>query len=171
MVLSPTISPIYFPILRAKAGEIEAVARLSPTGRDLTRPMFDFPTQKMSDRLPLDEYLAEKIREIAKSWGTKDKFYLDFSRYEPDACLPDGRHVVDYVFDISRQRRLKAIPVVAPLSCVAQGRTTLKSWPASCNVMGVGQPFGSHMRTSPQGRDLNTSSRKPRASYPSSRRG
>lgn len=115
-------SPIYFPILRAKAGEIEAIGRLSPDAHGLTRPMLDFPTQKAADRRSLEHYFEEKIHEIVKSWGTADEIYLDFSRYEPDILLPNGWHIVDYVFHIARQRRLKPVPVIAPLSLRGPGK-------------------------------------------------
>lgn len=114
-------SPIYFPILRAKAGEIEAIGRLSPTGHAFTRPMLDFPIQRPKDRRSFEHYFAEKIREIVTFWGTTDDIYLDFSRYGPDVCLSNGQHIVDYVFDISRQLRLKSLPVIAPLSLRGPG--------------------------------------------------
>jgi hypothetical protein len=114
-------NPVYFPILRAKAGEIDAIGRLAPNTRSLTRPMLDFPLQKKNDARPLADYFGEKIQEIKKSWGTSNEIYLDFSRYEPDKKLPDEGHIAEYVFDISGQSRLKAIPVVAPLSIRGPG--------------------------------------------------
>lgn len=74
------IDPIYFPIARAKAGELEALGRLSPRTHGLVRPMLDFARQRMKDRRPLAQYLGEKLAEIAASWGTVDEIYLDFSR-------------------------------------------------------------------------------------------
>lgn len=114
-------TPIYFPIARAKAGEIEALGRLSPRARALIAPMLDFALQRSNDRRPMAQYFAEKVGEIATSWGTADELYLDFSRYEPNSALPDGRHIASYVFDIARQLRLKAIPVAAPLSMRGPG--------------------------------------------------
>jgi len=114
-------SPIFFPISRAKAGEIDAIGRLAPRTKMLTRPMLDFPRQREKDSRPLADYLGEKVQEITASWGTRDDIYLDFSRYEPETKLPDGRHIVDYVFGISHQSRLKAVPVVAPLSTRGPG--------------------------------------------------
>ncbi|GEM_PF-6295761 len=113
--------PIYFPIARAKAGEIEAIGRLSPRARDLVRPMIDFPHQRTKDKRPLAEYLAQKLDEISSTWGTADEVYLDFSRYEPDTVLADGQHMVDFVFSLARQLQLKAIPVAAPLSVRGPG--------------------------------------------------
>lgn len=112
---------VYFPIARAKAGEIEALGRLSPRAHARTRPMLDFAKQTSKDWRPPAQYLAEKISEITESWGTEREVLLDFSRYEPDATVYDGRHIVEYVFDVARQRRLKAVPVAAPLAVRGPG--------------------------------------------------
>jgi hypothetical protein len=109
-------NPVYFPILRAKAGEIDAIGRLAPVTRGFTRPLLDFPVQKSKDHRPLARYLTEKVHEIAASWGTSDEICLDFSRYEPDSTLHNEGHIADLAFKISRQLRLKAVPVTAPLS-------------------------------------------------------
>jgi len=113
--------PIYFPIARAKAGEIEAIGRLSPRARELVRPMLDFPRQRKKDKRPLAHYLGQKLEEIASSWGTAQEIYLDFSRYEPATAIADGPHIVDFVFGLARQLRLKAVPVAAPLSVRGPG--------------------------------------------------
>jgi Beta protein len=113
--------PIFFPIARAKAGEIEAIGRLSPRARDWVRPMLDFPRQRKKDKRPLAQYLGQKLAEIASSWGTADEVYLDFSRYEPATVIADGPHIVDFVFGLTRQLQLKAVPVAAPLSVRGPG--------------------------------------------------
>ena len=113
--------PIYFPILRAKAGEIDAIGQPLPIGRDCTRPMLDFPKPAPKDNLSLARYFGDKVQAIKTSWGTVNDVCLDFSRYEPDSSMADGQHIVDYVFDIARQARLQAVPVVAPLSLRGPG--------------------------------------------------
>lgn len=115
------VEPIYFPIARAKAGEIEAISRLSPRAHDWVRPVLDFPRQKKKDKRPLAQYLAQKLDEIATSWGTADEVYLDFSRYEPATVTADGQHIVDFVFTLARQLQLKAVPVAGPLSVRGPG--------------------------------------------------
>jgi hypothetical protein len=107
--------PIYYVMARAKAGEIDAIGRLAPTTHSLVRPTFDFPRQKANDSRTLAHYLNEKVREITASWGTASEVCLDFSRYEPDTRLPDGRHIAEGVFDTARQLHLKAMPVLAPI--------------------------------------------------------
>jgi len=119
--------PIYFPIARAKAGEIEAIGRLSPRARDLVRLMLDFPRQRKKDKRPLAHYLGQKLEEIASSWGTAQEFYLDFSRYEPAIAIADGTHILDFVFGLARQLRLKAVPVAAPLSMRGPGTEYLEA--------------------------------------------
>ncbi len=113
--MSMAAEPLYFPILRAKGGELEALARLSPLAHVLVRPMLDFPNTKVDVHHPLERFLHDKIVAITKSWGTEQEIYLDFSRYEPNECVEDGRSVVEYAFALARQSRLKCIPVVAPL--------------------------------------------------------
>lgn len=113
--------PIYIPMLRAKAGEIDAIGRLAPATQGLVCPMLDFPKQKPEDGRSLASYLGEKIHEITKSWGTVNKIFFDFSRYEPDVEVAGGQHIVDYVFGIARQSRLKPIPVVGPVSMRGPG--------------------------------------------------
>lgn len=113
--MSVVAEPLYFPILRAKSGEFEALAWLSPLAHALVRPMLDFPKAKVDAQHPLELFLHDKIVAITKSWGTEREIYLDFSRYEPNECVEDGRSVVEYTFDLARQTRLKCIPVVAPL--------------------------------------------------------
>src|SRR5262245_46567814 len=113
--------PVYFPILRAKAGEIDAIGRLAPRTQSLVRPVLDFPKQKKKDSRPLADYLAEKVWEIKLAWGTSKAIYLDFLRYEPDTKVHDGRHIADFVFDLARQARLRTIPVAGPLSVRGPG--------------------------------------------------
>ena len=119
--MTPETEPIYFPILRAKTGEKDALAWLSPVGRRLTRPMLDFPEPTPKIRLSFEQSFAEKVREITTSWGTAREICLDFSRYGPDECVSDGRHVVEYVFDLARQSRLMCLPVAGPLSLRGPG--------------------------------------------------
>lgn len=119
--MSMAAEPLYFPILRAKKGEIAALAWLSPLAHALVRPMLDFPETQVDAQHPLELFLRDKIVAITKSWGTEQEIYLDFSRYEPDERVEDGRSVVEYTFDLARQTRLKCIPVVAPRSLRGPG--------------------------------------------------
>jgi len=113
--------PIYFPILRAKTGEEDALGWLSPVGHLLARPVLDFPELTPKNRHELERFFAEKIHEIATSWGTAHEICLDFSRYGPDECVSDGRHVVEYAFELARQARLMCLPTVGPLSLRGPG--------------------------------------------------
>jgi hypothetical protein len=64
----------YFPILRAKSGEINAVGHLSPVTRSRMRPLFDFPVYQDNEKRSLTEYLAETTREIRIAWGQNDLY-------------------------------------------------------------------------------------------------
>jgi hypothetical protein len=106
----------YFPILRAKSGEISAVGHLSPLTRSRMRPIFDFPVYQDNEKRTLPEYLAETIRDIRTAWGTERPLLFDFSRYAPNIDIGDGRHPVEFIFNYARQSRMKAIPVSGPQS-------------------------------------------------------
>lgn len=106
----------YFPVLRAKSGEISAVGHLSPVTRSRMRPLFDFPVYQDNEKRTFPEYLAQTMSDIRTAWGTERSLLVDFSRYAPDVDIGDGRHPVEFVFDYARQSRMKAIPVTGPQS-------------------------------------------------------
>lgn len=109
-------NPIYFPIFLAKAGEIEAIGRLSPQVQALTCPILDIPLQKRADRRTLEAYLNDKVLEILHVWGNRYPLYLDLSRHEPEATLSNGRPIAEYLFELARLAKLNAVPVAGPLS-------------------------------------------------------
>lgn len=120
-------SASYFPILRAKPGEIAAIGQLSPLARVRIRPIFDIPVPQKNAERSLTEHLAETVRGIKLAWGTKRPVLIDLSRYAPDINLGDGRHPVEFVFDYARQSRLKAIPMAGPLSVRGPEHTYVKA--------------------------------------------
>jgi hypothetical protein len=103
---------IYSPILRAKAGELSALAGLSPHARVMTRPILDLPPP--GDGMLLEEHLSLLARSIAQSWGTRDAIAIDLSLYGPEQVVHDGRHAVEYFFMCARQARLYSLPVSGP---------------------------------------------------------
>lgn len=107
------VEAIYFPILLAKNGEIDALGQLSPGARYRTRPLFDITRPKPGKSLAA--HVCGIVQGLAKSWGISSPLYLDLSRFEPDVRTEDGRSLVDHVFDCARQCGLKAIPVSGPL--------------------------------------------------------
>jgi hypothetical protein len=113
---------IYYPILRAKAGEINAIGSLRARTKTLVRPMFDLP--ECEDPSELATIISSATMALAKNWGTKLPIYLDLSRHDWDATLTGGRSIVGHLFECARQAGLIAIPVTGPV-IDRQGETGL----------------------------------------------
>lgn len=105
---------IYAPVLRAKDGELTALAQLSPFARTLVRPFLDIPPAKQGD--PVDQHLADVVKKLAEGWGTRDPVFIDLFQYGPEERTSDGLHPAKFFFECARQKRLKFIPVTGPLS-------------------------------------------------------
>jgi hypothetical protein len=78
-------SQIYFPIERAKKGEFDAMATLSPRTKSLTCPMFDLPAVEGVDAF--DILQSNVASSLARTWGTADELFLDLFRYDPDSLI------------------------------------------------------------------------------------
>lgn len=118
---------IYFPIHRAKKGEIVATGHLSPHARARVRPIFDVQKQNVKDGRKIEEYFNDLAEDIVQSWGTRHALLIDFSRYEPDAVVRDGRHCIEYLFSYFRQRSMQGIPVAGPESVRGPGPAYLEA--------------------------------------------
>jgi len=103
---------IYFPILRARRGEINAVAALRPATKIAIRPMFDVPAIDEDGSAMLT--MSTVASTLARTWGTALPLYIDMSRHDPDA-LVESDSAVAHLFDCARQAGLCAIPVSAPV--------------------------------------------------------
>lgn len=121
------LSAIYFPILRAKAGEMEAIARLHSRTQVRIRPILDVPKYFQNPKKALEEHLGQITKSVADGWGAVLPFYFDLLRYEPDLRTSDGRSAVEYLFSCARQLHLKAIPVAGPESVRGPGPDYLAS--------------------------------------------
>lgn len=106
-------SQVYFPIERAKAGEISAKGALAQRTKGLMCPTFDLPhTETFREFELLQSTVASSL---ATTWGTAHELYLDLFRYDPDLLTPAGDSYVVPLFNSARQVGLKAIPVIGPL--------------------------------------------------------
>lgn len=114
-------SAIYFPIHRAKRGEISAIGHLSPEARTRIRPTFDIPKPKAKNKDPIEYHLSDIASELAKNWGMSLPLFVDFSQYGPDEKAADGRHHAEYFFDCAHQLRMLAIPAAGPESIRGPG--------------------------------------------------
>jgi hypothetical protein len=98
-------------MIRGREGEIHAIQRLSPLARARIGLIVDLPTKELTPTQSLDAYVASFVSEITSAWGTSHAIYLDMNRYGPEQLDRRQRHIVEHLFECSRQKRLKAVPV------------------------------------------------------------
>jgi hypothetical protein len=112
---------LYFPIHRAKAGEITAVGHLSPRTRTRIRPTFEVQKQREDDDTPLDEYLADVAHQLLEAWGSRYPLFADFSQFGPEDNTGDGQHCAMHFFKCLRQQSMLGIPITGPESVRGPG--------------------------------------------------
>jgi hypothetical protein len=101
----------YVPFLKAKRGELTAMAELAPEVRQAICPFFDFPRKKA-------EYTAETFAGTAQSivaglkkhWGSEAEFYFDDLDINQKLTLDGEPH---YAYILKALQGLQVIPVVA----------------------------------------------------------
>jgi len=112
---------LYFPIHRAKMGEITGVGHLSPPTRTRVRPTFEVQKPNGHDDAPVEEYLAGVASHLLEAWGNRYPLFADFSQFGPGDRTSDGSHCVDYFFRCLRQHLMPAIPMTGPESVRGPG--------------------------------------------------
>jgi hypothetical protein len=112
---------LYFPIHRAKAGEIMGVGHLSPRTRTRIRPTFEVQKQREDDDTPLDEHLSGVAHQLLEAWGSRYPLFADFSQFGPEDRTADGRHCAEYFFRCLRQQSMLGIPMTGPESVRGPG--------------------------------------------------
>lgn len=111
MVVGMNSAPFYVPTLRGKAGELDALARLSPFAKRFTNPIIDIPKPPDIDSSGTRRLISEKVVAIQQSWGTANIVYIDLSRHSGDVHGDVSSHPATIAFHIARQCRLNAVPV------------------------------------------------------------
>src|SRR5688572_24320414 len=96
--------PIFYAILRAKAGEVSGIAGLAPRTKSLVRFMFDFPV-KLDDESDASQFTGF-LMDLACAWGTGLPLYLDLSRFDPDLTTLKSTPLIAHLFDVARQAHL-----------------------------------------------------------------
>lgn len=134
---------IYFPILRAKAGEIEALGHLAPQTMTRVRPLLDVPKLRPKAKKSLETHFVEIVRSVATTWGTRLPLYLDLSLYEPETIVNE-QAAVEFLFVCARQLRLQAIPVAGPEALRGPGLTYLHSVRRIAKIDGRGAAVRFH---------------------------
>lgn len=104
----------YFPIHRAKAGEIAGVAHLSPRTRTRVRPAFEVQKQRDDDDTPLEEHLSRVAHQLLAAWGSRYPLFADFSQFGPEDRTADGTHCAEFFFRCLRQQSMLGIPMTEP---------------------------------------------------------
>lgn len=127
---------LYFPIHRAKTGEITGVGHLSPTTMTRVRPTFEVQKPAGDDEIPIEEYLAGVSSQLAQAWGNRYPLFADFSQFGPGDTTSDGSHCIDYFFKCLRQHSMLAIPMTGPETVRGPGYKYIES------VAGIAQADG-----------------------------
>lgn len=103
---------VYSPILRAKPGEIEGLAHLSPNAKVLTRPILELPLP--SEAEGLSTCISSKAVTFAETWGTHLPLYVDLSLYGPEIQTLDGKTALEFFTICAAQANLMFVPVTGP---------------------------------------------------------
>lgn len=106
---------LYFPAIRGREGEIQAIWALSPRAKSRMSLLVDLPTVELPFGKSLEEHIGQFVSKVTRAWGTERPLYLDLSRYGPENVDSKNRHGVEHLFDCTRQSKLAAVPVAGPL--------------------------------------------------------
>jgi hypothetical protein len=100
----------YIPFLKAKRGELTAMAELVPEVKQAICPFFDFPRRKANYD---SQTYAERARSIAtslkKHWGCDAEFYFDDFDIDQKLTVKDEHQ---YAYVLKALQELQVIPVV-----------------------------------------------------------
>jgi len=106
----------YIPILKWKQGEYQALFRLSNTVKDSLTPLLEIPNvgydhEERRARESIDDHLGDFGRRLKAKWHNRQCF-VDTKYIPPTTRMLDGRHFIERVFELARNERCQAIPVV-----------------------------------------------------------
>lgn len=104
----------YVPILKGKDGEFGAVKTLAKGTKSKLTPLFDVPRVPLdfpgnTPKLPLEDHLAKVVKKIKKSWGKKDKFFIDLFDINLSARISSGEHYLKVLSRYLQDEDCKAI--------------------------------------------------------------
>ena len=109
----------YIPILKAKAGEFEAISHFSDQDLEKFVPLFEIPVLDESkkqrlikeNKLPVISFLDSVLDGIAESFSGR-KFFIDFSYWPTDSQVESGEHIILHVFNRLIARGKQSNPVI-----------------------------------------------------------
>ena len=110
---------VYVPILKAKLGELTALAELKKFAAEKVIPWFDISPvnddklEKLSGQLfpPIESYLSGIAAEISTVWKTREIF-LDMPKWSTSAQTEGGEHVIPFLRNQLESFRVTANLVV-----------------------------------------------------------
>jgi hypothetical protein len=129
---------LYFPIHRAKKGEIMGAGHLSPTTLTRVRPTFEVQKLGEDSDVPLEEYLAGVALDLSEAWDHRFPLFVDFPRFAPGDQTQDGKHCVEFFFRCLRQHAMLAIPMTGSESVRGPGYPYLEAVAAIAQADGRG---------------------------------
>lgn len=106
----------YVPILKGRDGEYGALGSMTPEEKRQITPLIEIPpipwdhTNDVPEKT-IDKHLAKVDRKLEKSWGIDQAFFIDLMRIGEQERMADGTHPLAHLFNRTRLRTLKAIPV------------------------------------------------------------
>ena len=114
-------SPVYLPVLRAKAAEFKALSDYQENPHRLVNvlPLFEpVPAQFLpSEDKPkpdVNDQLSSLVNRVFDSWGVTKPFLIDLRLLPKDLCTNDGQLVYAYIQNIAVPRGL-SLRFVVPL--------------------------------------------------------
>lgn len=99
----------YVPILKGKAAEYGALGDLKPETKRMLTPLIEIPPFSEEDLI--DDHVAKVGDKILKAWGTDQSLFIDFKWIPEEIRMKDGSHPLTHVFNMTRGKGIKAIPV------------------------------------------------------------
>ena len=115
----------YVPLLKAKQGELNALAELNQSVKDGVTPLLELPLAPWDwnndqPAKSIDEHLDGYPAKLTKAWGANDPFFVDTIYVDDEGPLASGAAPVTGLFDSMRNAGLRAIPVTGPSRDAAQ---------------------------------------------------
>ena len=106
----------YIPILKAKAGEFQALTNLAAAAKHALTPLLEivpipWDYENEAPAKDLDAHLAPLPQKLLNAWGNQQSAFADLFYLEDEGQASDGRHPVQWLFDESRDRGMRLIPV------------------------------------------------------------
>ncbi len=97
----------YVPFLKAKEGELNALAEVDALERDHLTPLLEIGPVEVDPKTgaeieTISEAVDGLVARIVKSWGKIDECFVDLPNFQPPGRLDDGTHPVTDIFTQAR---------------------------------------------------------------------